>query len=67
MQVVYGGYKTGIFGLFFLFNLTLSELFLPTTWMFLGLAYGQLDEYYRHRYDHPGKEELVDSPVYNYN
>jgi hypothetical protein len=44
---VYGGYKTCIFGLFFLCNLTLSELFLPTTWMFLGLAYNKLDEYRR--------------------
>jgi hypothetical protein len=43
----YGGYKTCIFGLFFLFNLTLSELFLPTNWMFLGLAYNRLDEYQR--------------------
>jgi hypothetical protein len=48
-QDVYGGYKTCIFGLFFLFNLTLSELFLPTTWMFLGLAYNKLDEYQRRR------------------
>jgi hypothetical protein len=46
---VYGGYKTCIFGLFLLFNLTLSELFLPTTWMFLGLAYNKLDEYQRRR------------------
>jgi hypothetical protein len=66
-QGVYGGYKTGIFGLFFLFNLTLSELFLPTTWMFLGLAYGQLDEYYRRRSAYSDKEELIESPAYNYN
>jgi hypothetical protein len=26
-----------------LFSMTLSEIFLPTTWMFLGLAYGKLD------------------------
>jgi hypothetical protein len=46
---VYGGYKTCIFGLFFLCNTTLSEFFLPTTWMFLGLAYCKLDEYKRGR------------------
>jgi hypothetical protein len=46
------GYKTYIFGLFFLFNLTLSELLLPTTWMFLGLAYNKLDEYKRRRAEH---------------
>jgi hypothetical protein len=48
-QGVDGAYKTCIFGLFFLFNLTLSEFFLPTTWMFLGLAYNRLDEYQRRR------------------
>jgi hypothetical protein len=30
--------------LFFLFYLSVSELFLPTTWMFLGLAYWRLDK-----------------------
>ena len=29
---------------FFLFFISVSELFLPTTWMFLGLAYWQLDK-----------------------
>jgi hypothetical protein len=59
---VYGGYKTCIFGLFFLFNLTLSELFLPTTWMFLGLAYNQLDKIYKGQVEHsnePEKYELA--------
>jgi hypothetical protein len=46
---LYGGYKTCIFGTFLLFNLTLSEFFLPSTWMFLGLAYNKLDEYNRTR------------------
>ena len=35
--------KHVFFGLFCLFNLTLSEIFLPTTWMFLGLTYNKLD------------------------
>jgi O-Antigen ligase len=48
-QGIYGGYKTCMFGLFFLFNLTLSEFFLATSWMFLGLAYNKLDEYQRSR------------------
>jgi len=30
--------------LFFLFWVSVSELFLPTTWMFLGLAYWRLDQ-----------------------
>jgi hypothetical protein len=28
--------------MFFLFLISVAELFLPTTWMFLGLAYWQL-------------------------
>jgi hypothetical protein len=35
--------KVGIATLFFLFYISVSELFLPTTWMFLGLAYWRLD------------------------
>jgi hypothetical protein len=61
-QGIYGGYKTCIFGLFFLCNLTLSELFLPTTWMFLGLAYNKLDEYQRRRLHYSNTEEMIDSP-----
>ena len=30
--------------LFFLFHLSVSELFIPTTWMFLGIAYWYLDK-----------------------
>jgi len=37
-------FKVGVLALFFLYYLNLSELFLPTTWMFLGLAYWQLDQ-----------------------
>ncbi len=36
--------KVGIATLFLLFYLSVSELFLPTTWMFLGLAYWRLDQ-----------------------
>jgi hypothetical protein len=36
--------KVGVATLFFLFYINVSELFLPTTWMFLGLAYWQLDQ-----------------------
>jgi O-Antigen ligase len=60
-QGAYGGYKTCIFGLFFLFNLTLSEFFLATTWMFLGLAYNKLDEYQRRRLHYSNTEEIIGS------
>jgi hypothetical protein len=36
--------KVGVLTLFFLFYINVSELFLPTTWMFLGLAYWRLDQ-----------------------
>ncbi len=36
--------KVGIATLFFLYFINVSELFLPTTWMFLGLAYWRLDQ-----------------------
>jgi hypothetical protein len=36
--------KVGIAALFFLFYISVSELFLPTTWMFLGIAYWRLDQ-----------------------
>jgi hypothetical protein len=35
--------KVGVLTLFFLYYINVSELFLPTTWMFLGLAYWCLD------------------------
>jgi hypothetical protein len=60
-QGVYGAYKTCMFGLFFLFNLTLSEFFLATTWMFLGLAYNKLDEYQRRRLHYSNREEIINS------
>jgi hypothetical protein len=36
--------KVGLATLLFLFYISVSELFLPTTWMFLGLAYWRLDQ-----------------------
>jgi hypothetical protein len=36
--------KVGVAILFFLYYINVSELFLPTTWMFLGLAYWKLDQ-----------------------
>ena len=36
--------KVAVATLFFLFYISVSELFLPTNWMFLGLAYWQLDQ-----------------------
>ena len=58
---VYGGYKICLLGVFFLCNLTLSELYIPTTWMFLGLAYNKLDESKRRRLDVTRPRELVNS------
>jgi hypothetical protein len=37
-------FKVSLATLFVLFYISVSELFLPTTWMFLGLAYWQLDK-----------------------
>jgi hypothetical protein len=36
--------RVAVATLFFLFYINVSELFLPTTWMFLGLAYWRLDQ-----------------------
>jgi hypothetical protein len=36
--------KVSILTLFFLYYIDVAELFLPTTWMFLGLAYWRLDQ-----------------------
>jgi hypothetical protein len=36
--------KVGIATIFFLYCINVSEFFLPTTWMFLGLAYWRLDQ-----------------------
>ena len=58
---IYGGYKVCIFGIFLLFNMTVSEFYMPTTWMFLGLAYNKLDECQRRRFDYSSRRELVGS------
>ena len=36
--------KVCVAALFFLFYISVSELFLPTTWMFLGIAYWYMDK-----------------------
>jgi hypothetical protein len=41
--------KVGVLTLFFLFYIDVAELFLPTTWMFLGLAYWRLDQQRREK------------------
>jgi hypothetical protein len=41
--------KVGVATLFFLFYISVSELFLPTTWMLLGLAYWRLDQQLQER------------------
>jgi hypothetical protein len=38
------GLKVGLATIFFLYCINVSEFFLPTTWMFLGLAYWRLDQ-----------------------
>jgi hypothetical protein len=38
------GLKLGLLALAILFSLSLSELFLPPTWMFFGLAYRKLEQ-----------------------
>jgi hypothetical protein len=43
------GLKLGLLALAVLFFVSLSEVYLPPTWMFLGLAYKRLNEYQRER------------------
>jgi hypothetical protein len=45
----YEGLKAGLLSILILGRLSLSELFLPTTWMFVGLAWYYLAEYQRTR------------------
>jgi hypothetical protein len=55
------GLKVAISTIFFLYCINVSEFFLPTTWMFLGLAYWQLD---RQRQEKMGAEvRAVRTPV----
>jgi hypothetical protein len=43
--------KVGVLALFFLYYLNVAELFLPPTWMFLGLAYWRLDQQRQEKMD----------------
>ncbi len=38
------GLRAALFGIFLLYNVSVSELFYPTSWMFLGMAYWRLDQ-----------------------
>ncbi len=38
------GLRAAVFGIFLLYNVSVAELFYPTTWMFLGMAYWRLDQ-----------------------
>jgi hypothetical protein len=53
--------KVGVATIFFLYCINVSELFLPTTWMFLGLAYWRLDQQKRER--RSLEFEPIESPV----
>ncbi len=55
--------KVGVVTLFFLFFINVSELFLPTTWMFLGLAYWRLDQQKQEREAIDRMEASVDDYV----
>jgi hypothetical protein len=54
--------KVAVAVLFFLFYINVSELFLPTTWMFLGLAYWRLDQQGQERRA-AGFGPLVENPI----
>jgi hypothetical protein len=45
----YEGHKAGLLAIMILCGLSLSEMFLPPTWMFIGLAYFRLDQLRRSR------------------
>ncbi|MEJ7607354.1 MAG: hypothetical protein WKF37_14085, partial [Bryobacteraceae bacterium] len=38
------GLRAAVFAIFLLYNVSVAELFYPTTWMFLGIAYWRLDD-----------------------
>lgn len=54
-------FKVAIFTLFFLYYINVSEFFLPTTWMFLGLAYWRLDRQRDER--RAAQSGMTESPV----
>jgi hypothetical protein len=53
--------KVGVLTLFFLYYINVSELFLPTTWMFLGLAYWRLDQQRQER--HAAQIGAIEAPA----
>jgi hypothetical protein len=55
------GLKVGIATIFFLYCINVSEFFLPTTWLFLGLAYWRLDQ--QKLRDRLGSPEEMEVPV----
>jgi hypothetical protein len=55
------GLKVGIATIFFLYCINVSEFFLPTTWMFLGLAYWRLDQ--QKLGDRSGSSREIEVPV----
>ena len=52
------GLKLAVTSILVVVAITLSELFIPTTWMFLGLAYRRLDQLERERGLLPGMQPL---------
>jgi hypothetical protein len=56
--------KVGVATLFFLYFINVSELFLPTTWMFLGLAYWRLDQQRKEK--KAAEITQIESPVDSY-
>jgi hypothetical protein len=60
--------KVAVAAMFFLFYINVSELFLPTTWMFLGLAYWRLDQQGQERraaaaFGSPGHRSTMANPL----
>ncbi|WP_437191069.1 hypothetical protein [Planctomicrobium sp. SH527] len=61
------GIRAGLVAMLVLYTLACEEIFLPTTWMFLGIAYNMLDHErelrrayeYRPQVEHPVYEEPV--------
>jgi len=53
--------KVGMATIFFLYCINVSEFFLPTTWMFLGLAYWRLDQ--QKLKDRLGSSQGMEVPV----
>jgi hypothetical protein len=58
------GLKLGLIALAILSSLSLSELFLPTTWMFLGLAHRKLAQYNARRRESAPRFHGLPSPAH---